>query len=124
MYVHGIDIVEISRVEEIIKSRGDRFLKRIYTAAEIECCQGRMQSLAARFAAKEAVMKAFKSGNIGISWQDIEVTSDENGAPVLTLYGGAKTRAREIGIKDMVISLSHAGEYAIASVIGGISEDR
>ena len=125
MLVHGIDIIDIPRIEEIIKSqRGDRFTKRIYTPAEIECCQGMVQSLAGRFAAKEAVMKALGTGNIGVSWQDIEITANEDGAPVLTLSGGAEAKAKELGIKHITVSISHTREYAVASVIGECDENR
>ena len=125
MLIHGIDMVEIHRIEEIIKSQqGDRFLKRICTPDEIKCCEGRIQSMAGRFAAKEAVMKALGSGNIGVSWQDIEITANEDGAPVLTLYGGAETKAKKLGVRHMAISISHTGEHAIASVIGECDEDR
>ncbi|MDD5094885.1 MAG: holo-ACP synthase [Dehalococcoidia bacterium] len=119
MHVHGIDIVEISRIAEAMDSWGNRFLRRVYTDGEIECCRGRVPSLAARFAAKEAVMKALGTGNIGISWHDIEILADSNGAPLIHLGGGARSRAAELGIEGLTIALSHSREYAIASVIGG-----
>ncbi|MFA4835084.1 MAG: holo-ACP synthase [Dehalococcoidia bacterium] len=118
MLVHGIDIVEISRIREALNSWGARFVKRIYTDGEIEYCQGRVPALAARFAAKEAVMKALGTGNIGISWHDIEILPDQNGAPLVHLSGGARSRAGELGIKNLAIALSHSREHAIASVVG------
>ena len=80
MHAHGIDIIEISRIAKAVDSWGDRFLKRIYTNREIEYCRGRAPELAARFAAKEAVMKALGTGHIGVSPQDIEILPDEKGA--------------------------------------------
>lgn len=123
MLRHGVDIVEIPRIRAAVDSWGARFLQRIYTRAEIEHCQGRLPSLAARFAAKEAVMKALGTGNIGVSWHDIQVLADENDVPVVHLSGGAESRARELKMSSIAISLSHCREYAMASVIGEIDED-
>lgn len=116
--MHGIDIVEISRIGEAVKTWGDRFLNRIYTDGEREFCRGRNPELAARFAGKEAVMKALGTGWRGISWRDIEILPDESGAPVVCLSGRARTRAKQLEIEDLVITLSHARHYAIASVVG------
>jgi holo-[acyl-carrier protein] synthase len=123
MHVHGIDVVEISRIRAAIDSWGDRFLKRIYTEGEIKYCRGRLPQLAARFAAKEAVMKALGTGNIRGSWRDIEILPDRHGAPLVHLNGRARSRVDELGIDELAISLSHSREYAIASVVGGKSED-
>ena len=123
MLRHGVDIVEIPRIKAALDSWGKRFLRRIYTDAEIEHCQGRLPSLAARFAAKEAVMKALGTGNIGVSWHDIQILGDDNDAPVVHLSGGAESRARELKVRALVISLSHCREYAMASVIGESDED-
>lgn len=124
MYVHGIDIVEIARIREAIDSWGDRFLKRIYTDGEIELCRGRVPELAARFAGKEAMMKALGTGYRGISWRDIEILPDGRGAPLVYLSGSARARANELGIKDLAITLSHSKEYAVASIVGGKNENR
>ncbi|MCL0049285.1 holo-ACP synthase [Dehalococcoidia bacterium] len=123
MHAHGIDIVEISRIGAAIDSWGDRFLKRIYTEGEIEYCRGRLPQLAARFAGKEAVMKALGTGNRRVSWRDIEILPDRGGAPLVYLNGRARSRGDELGIDELAISLSHSREYAIASVVGGKSED-
>lgn len=123
MHRHGIDIVEIARIAQAIDARGPRFLRRIYTEKEIEYCRGRLPSLAARFAAKEAVMKALGRGNLGVSWQDIEVLPDEHGAPIVYLRGGAASKAAELGIRSFTISLSHSRDYAVASVLGEVHED-
>ncbi len=119
MFAHGIDIIEISRIGKAVDSWGDRFLNRLFTSGEIEYCRGRAPELAARFAGKEAVMKALGTGHVGISPRDIEILSSKGGAPVVHLTGTAKERAEEIGLDRLVISLSHSRDYAIASVIGG-----
>ncbi len=118
MYAHGIDIIEISRISKAVDSWGARFLKRIYTYGEIEYCKGRAPELAARFAGKEAVMKALGTGHVGVSAQDIEILPDDTGAPSINLSGRTKSKANEIGLNDLIISLSHSRDYAIASVIG------
>ncbi|MCL0102543.1 holo-ACP synthase [Dehalococcoidia bacterium] len=123
MHAHGIDIVEISRIGAAIDSWGDRFLKRIYTEEEIKYCRGRLPQLAARFAGKEAVLKALGTGNRRVSWRDIEILPDRRKAPLVYLHGGARSRGDELGIDELAISLSHSREYAIASVVGGKSED-
>lgn len=118
MYYHGLDIVEIARIKRALDRWGARFLERVYSEAEIELCQNRAPELASRFAAKEAVAKAFKD-NSGISWRDIEILSDQSGAPIVCLHGKAKAKAEEFGLKELVVTLSHSKEYAIASVVGG-----
>jgi holo-[acyl-carrier protein] synthase len=123
MYAHGIDIVEISRIGAAIDSWGERFLKRIYTEREIEYCRGRLPQLAARFAAKEAVMKALGTGNRRVSWRDIEILPDRRGTPQVHLSARARSRVEELDIAELTISLSHSREYAIASVVGVKSED-
>ena len=119
MHVHGVDIIEIPRIQAAIDSWGARFLKRIYTDSEVEYCRGHVPELAVRFAGKEAVMKALGTGFRGISWRDIEILPNRRGAPLVYLSGTAKVRADEIGIQDLAISLSHSREYAVASVVGG-----
>lgn len=118
MHVHGIDIVEISRIIEAIDVWGARFLKRIFTDDELEYCKGHVPELAGRFAGKEAVMKALGTGFQGVSWRDIEILPDGRGAPLVCLSGTAKWRADEIGMTELAISLSHSREYAVASVVG------
>ena len=122
MHAHGIDIVEISRIRAAIDSLGNRFLTRIYTDGEISYCRGRVPELAARFAGKEAVAKALGTGRRGISWHDIEILPDQHGAPLVSLSGGALSRANEAGIGSLVITISHCRDYAVASVVGGKAE--
>jgi len=119
MYQIGLDIVEIARIQEAVDRWGERFLRRVYTEAELELCRSRMPKLASRFAGKEAVMKALGAGSNGIAWRDIEILSDGDNRPLLFLHGRAWCRARELGVKELSISLSHSREYAIASVMGG-----
>lgn len=114
----GIDIIEITRIERAASRWHDAFLKRIYTAAELEYCRNRYPGLAARFAAKEAVMKALGSGATGISWRDVEILNEENGKPLVRLHGKALRKGEELGVADFSISLSHCEKYAVALVIG------
>jgi holo-[acyl-carrier protein] synthase len=114
----GVDIIEIERIEQATISWRDSFLKRIYTEAELESSHNKPSSLAVRFAAKEAVMKALGTGMRGIGWKDIEVLSNSDGAPFVRLYGGACDKAKEIGVSQFSISLSHSKQYAVAMVVG------
>ena len=113
----GVDIIEIYRVQSVLDRYGQRFLKRIFTNSEITYCRGRAPNLAARFAAKEATMKALGTGARGVGWKDIEVTRHSSGAPGIQLYGRAKDRALLLNIEEISISLSHSREYAVAFVI-------
>lgn len=115
----GVDIIEIERVRAAIAAHGERFLRRVYTEAERACCGERVESLAARFAAKEAVAKALGVGvwREGVGWTDIEVLRDERGAPTLHLHGAAAALAAELGLTTWSISLSHHRTQAIAFVI-------
>ena len=114
----GIDIIEIHRVEQAILSWQDSFLRRIYTEAELKNCHNRASSLAARFAAKEAVMKALGTGAKGVSWRDIEILVNSEGAPVVQLHDRAERKAEENGIAKLSVTMSHCKEYAVAFVIG------
>ena len=118
----GIDLVEIERIERALERHGDRFVERVYTPLEIVYCRGRVQELAARFAAKEAVSKALGVGmrvlaRDGIHWRDVEVTADERGKPLVRLSGGAAERAADLGLTEWAISLTHTREHAIAFVV-------
>ena len=114
----GTDIIEIARIKQAIDRWGERFLCRIYTEPELNLYSQSPQSLAARFACKEAVMKLLGTGKKGISWQDIETLAYPSGKPLLKLYGRAQSEVNKLGIKEIAISLSHSREYAIASAIG------
>jgi len=117
----GVDIIEIDRVAATLARFGDRFLQRIYTTGEIAYCRGRAPQLAARFAAKEAVMKALGTGTRGVGWQEVEVTRKRSGEPGIALHGRAATRAEKLGIDHLALSLSHSRHYAVASVVGGVA---
>ena len=113
----GVDIVEIPRIERVIKRWGKTFLERVFTPAELKLYNN-TPSLAARFAAKEAVLKALGACDKGISWQDIEILAELNGKPVVNLIGKAKLEADKSAISRMNISLSHSEKYAVAFVVG------
>ncbi len=114
----GVDLIETQRIQDAIDRHGERFLKRVFTPAEIDLCQGRPESLAARFAAKEAAAKALGTGIGDISWQEVEVLNDEQKAPLLLLSGAAAQRARLLGLTTWSASLSHNLTQAIALVVG------
>lgn len=113
----GIDIVEIQRVRNAITRHGNRFLARVFTPVELEDCCGSVSSLAVRFAGKEAVAKAIGTGIGVVSWRDIEISRESNGAPKLILYGNAARIAENQGLRTWSISLSHTNVLAIASVV-------
>ena len=113
----GVDIIEISRIKRVLDRYAQRFLDRVYTEGEIVYCRGRAPNLAARFAAKEATMKALGTGVRGVGWKDIEITRRESGAPGVLLHGRAQRRARRLGVLDIALSLSHSREYAVAFVV-------
>jgi holo-[acyl-carrier protein] synthase len=113
----GIDLIEIERVADVIARQGERFLQRVYTPRELADCGGRSESLAGRWAAKEAAAKALGCGIGDVSWQEIEVQRDAQGAPSLHLYGEAARLASEQGLSSWSVSLSHSQSHAIATVI-------
>lgn len=118
----GIDMVEIRRVEDSLARFGERFLHRVFTEGERAYCdergQGRAQSLALRWAAKEAVSKALGSGiRRGVNFRDIEVTSDRLGRPSIALHGGAARVAKKKGIAAVHLSLTHDGPLAVAFAV-------
>lgn len=117
----GIDIIEISRVAQSIDQHGSRFIERVFTAGEIAYCEARpsrVASYAARFAAKEAVMKALGTGwGDGVGWRQIEVVCGEGGAPSLSLSGRALERLKELGAARAHLSMSHSDLMAMAQVI-------
>lgn len=113
----GVDLIETGRVQEAIERHGSRFLNRIFTEAEQRECSGRISSLAARFAAKEAVSKALGCGIGDIGWLEIEIRSNEKKAPYLVLYGEAERLAKMLGLTAWSVSLSHTESHAIAFVV-------
>ena len=117
MLTTGVDIIEISRIRDVLNSYQTRFLKRIFTDAEIAYCRGRAPNLAGRFAAKEAIMKALGTGIRGVGWKDIEISRKESGAPYVLLHGRAARRADILGLNDVSLSISHSRDHAVAFVV-------
>lgn len=118
----GIDICEVARVAASIERFGERFLKRVYTANEIAYCLSKKrnanQSFAARFAAKEAAMKAIGTGlRRGVTWHDVEVGREPGGRPTIIFHGKAKEFALKLGMKRAALSLTHTKDEAMAQVI-------
>ena len=113
----GVDLIEIDRVAGVLERYGDRFLRRIFTPDEIAYCRGRAQNLAARFAAKEAVMKSLGTGFRGVGWRDVEVVRAPSGAPSPRLHGRARRRAERLGVTEIGISLSHSKGFAMAFAV-------
>ena len=116
--VTGIDMVEIPRLDGVLRRHGDRFLQRVFTANELSESGNRTTSLAARFAAKEAVAKALGTGIGRVGWQEIEVLRDFEGQPILHLYGAAAQRAEDLSISTWSVSLTHTQSTAAAVVVG------
>ncbi len=117
MHCIGIDIIEIARIEKAIARRGEGFLHRVYTDPELRLYRKKPSSLAVRFAAKEAVIKALGKP-ASISFKEIEILSEPGGKPVVNLYGKTQNQARGLGLDRLAISLSHSREYAVALVAG------
>ena len=114
----GTDIIEIDRIKESIESLGNRFLQKVFTEREIQYCESKKaqkyQHYAARFAAKEAVLKAISQlleNKFDIEWKEIEVLNDEEGRPFVNLL------KKDIHIDEIDISISHCKTYAVASVV-------
>jgi holo-[acyl-carrier protein] synthase len=117
----GIDIAEIGRIRNSVERYGERFLNRVFTAAEQAYClrkRNAAESLAARFAAKEAGAKALGTGiSFGVNWLEIEVVREPTGRPTLRFHGRALEIASHLGVAHAALSLTHTGELAMASVV-------
>lgn len=117
----GVDIAEVARIKAAVERFGDRFLKRVFTPSEVRYCMAKpnaAERLAARFAAKEAGMKAIGTGlRHGVTWQDVEVLRMPGQRPVLKFNGKAAEFADRLGCKRTHLSLSHTADQAIAHVI-------
>lgn len=113
----GIDLIEISRIRSAVERNGERFLERVFTPAEIAECRGRAESLAVRFAAKEAAVKALGTGIGPVSWCDVETLHHSSGEPYLILHGSAHQIAQALGLTQWAVSLSHSREIATAIVV-------
>lgn len=118
----GVDIVEIDRIRKSFDSCGDSFRDRVFTENEIKYCESkkavRFESYAARFAAKEAVSKAFGTGiSKGVKWKDMEILNNPQGKPYVVLSEKAGEIYEEMGAKGISLSLSHCKSYAVAYVV-------
>ena len=113
----GIDLVDIDRIADMVLRYGERFLRRVWTEAELAICRGRYPELAARFAGKEATMKALGTGIRGVGWREIEILRDKSGKPILLLHGGAAQEASLKGLTTWSISLTHSRLMASAVVV-------
>ncbi|MDE3109054.1 MAG: holo-ACP synthase [Acidobacteriota bacterium] len=117
----GLDIAEIDRIEAAIVRHGQAFINRLFTPGEAEYCErfhNRYERYAARFAAKEAAMKALGTGwRHGIRWRDIEVAREASGRPTLRLAGVAREFADRLGVRNISLSITHSGNWAVAQVI-------
>jgi holo-[acyl-carrier protein] synthase len=117
----GVDIAEVPRIRESIECFGDRFLRRVFTEGEVRYCEHkvtRYESFAARFAAKEAGMKALGTGwSRGVRWRDIEVVRPKGQRPTIQFHGEAAAIAARLGTKNIALSITHTSEQALAHVI-------
>jgi len=117
----GTDIVECLRIARMIERHGELFITRVYTDYEIEYCSARKaatQHYAGRWAAKEAVLKALGSvWRRGISWRDIEIRNDRHGSPSVALHGAARDLYEEVGIRRLLVSISHCRTHAMACAV-------
>jgi holo-[acyl-carrier protein] synthase len=123
MNIHGLgtDIIECDRIARMLTRHGERFTRHVYTEEEVRYCAGRKvteQHFAGRWAAKEAVLKAFGTGWIaGIAWRDVEVVIQPGGKPTIRLHRGAAKKATELGITEVLVSISHCKSHATATAI-------
>jgi holo-[acyl-carrier protein] synthase len=117
----GTDIVECLRIAQMIERHGELFINRVYTPLEIRYCQSRKastQHYAGRWAAKEAILKAIGTGwRKGITWRDVEVRNDPGGRPVVGMRGGARDAVEHLGIRKIMVSISHCRSHATAYAI-------
>jgi holo-[acyl-carrier protein] synthase len=127
LIAHGIDLVDFPRIEEMIERHGDRFLDRVFTAAERQYADKHRNSVekyAGRFAAKEAILKLIGTGWRGrIAWTDVEVTNNPAGRPEVRLSGEVKEIAEKLGIRQISLSITHTANFAIASAVALAESD-
>ena len=118
---HGIDLVDFGRLEQMLDKHGEHFLDRVFTAreqADASKFKNRIEKLAGRFAAKEAVMKLIGTGwRDGVAWADIEVVNNPLGQPVVNLSGKVKEQVKALGLGPVTLSITHTANFAMASAI-------
>jgi holo-[acyl-carrier protein] synthase len=119
---HGLDLIDCKRIASMLERHGRRFLDRILTQEERKLCeqhQGRVTFVAGRWAAKEAILKMIGTGWSGnICWTDMEILPDERGRPLVRLSGETARISKELGLREIHLSITHTKEYAAASAIG------
>ncbi|MFH1782772.1 MAG: holo-ACP synthase [Candidatus Omnitrophota bacterium] len=116
----GIDIIEVSRIEKALSLWGERFLKRVFTERELEYANTKKfshENLAARFACKESVLKAFGDTRIGARLKDIEIINDKKGKPEVVLHGDVKKFALKNRLDNIIVSMSHTSNYAVSNAL-------
>ncbi len=125
---HGIDLVDFPRIEDMINRHNERFISRVFTAAEqayADSNKNRIEKYAGRFAAKEAILKLIGTGWRGkIAWTDIEIVNSSSGRPQVNLDGEVKKIAANLGITQISISITHTANFAIASAVALTSENK
>ncbi len=114
----GIDIIRVSRIKESLERFGDRFIARVLTPTEAAYVRNRPETMAGRWAAKEAVSKVLGLGVRGIGWRDIEIERLPTGQPAVKLHGRAQKRAEQLGMGRVAVSISHESEFAVAIAFG------
>ena len=118
---HGIDLVDFGRIEQMLEKHPQRFLDRVFTPTEqaaAERVKNRIEKLAGRFAAKEAVMKLIGTGwRDGVAWTDIEVINNPLGQPIVNISGKVQALAEEKGIEQITLSITHTANFALASAV-------
>ena len=123
----GTDITECLRIARMIERHGELFINRVYTPEEIRYCQSRKQAtqhFTGRWAAKEAVLKALGTGWArGITWRDVEVRNEPGGKPLVAIRGGAREVAEQLGITEVLITISHCRTHATAYALAIGEED-
>jgi holo-[acyl-carrier protein] synthase len=124
---HGIDLVDFKRIEQMLKRHEDRFLDRVFTSAEqayANSNRNSTQTLAGRFAAKEAILKLMGTGWRGkIAWTDIEVLNNPSGQPEVTVRGEVEKIAARLGVNQISVSITHTANFAIASAVALVRSD-
>lgn len=113
----GVDMIEIDRIAQTIEKFGERFLRRVFTSQELSYCQNRVASLAARWAAKEAMSKTFGIGIGDVAFTEIEILNTPQGKPTIVLHGQARKLAEALDFACIEVSLSHTKAYAVAFVV-------
>jgi holo-[acyl-carrier protein] synthase len=124
----GTDIIECLRIAQMIERHGELFINRVYTPHEIQYCKSRKQAtqhFAGRWAAKEAVLKAIGTGwRRGICWRDIEIRNEPGGRPVVAMCGGARDVVEQLGITEMLVSISHCRSHATAYALAQVNDKK